>query len=98
VGGGRLVGSQPDEVAEEPFIDVFRALLVKEDWWLLLGLLLVPFMVLEMWGNWGCGDWTGVLGLGKQEEVEGMPPAGLLALSLPESLSSSPLLFKPSLW
>lgn len=53
-GGARAVAwlaHQPDEVAEEPFIDVFRALLVKEDWWLLLGLLLVPFMVLEMWGN-----------------------------------------------
>lgn len=50
-GGARVVAwlsHQPDEVAEEPFIDVFRALLVKEDWWLLLGLLLVPFMVLEM--------------------------------------------------
>lgn len=76
----------------------FRALLVKEDWWLLPGLLLVPFMVLEMCGNCGWGDWTGVLGLGRQEEVEGSPPAGLLALSLPESLSSSPLLLRPSRW
>lgn len=25
------LAGQPDEVAEEPFIDVFRALLVKED-------------------------------------------------------------------
>lgn len=36
-------------------------------------------------------------GLGKQEEVEGIPPAGLLALSLPESLSSSPAFVSPSL-
>lgn len=77
--GGSRPGRQPDEVAEEPFMEDFRALLVKEDWWLLPGLLLVPFMVLEMCGNCGWGDWTGVLGLGRQEEVEGSPPAGLLA-------------------
>lgn len=89
---------QPDEVADDPFIDDFRGLLAKEDWWFPLGLLLVPFIVLEMWGNCGWGDCTGVLGLGKQEEVEGIPPAGLLALSLPESLSSSPVFGSPSLW
>lgn len=39
---------QPDEVADDPFIDDFRGLLAKEDWWFPLGLLLVPFIVLEM--------------------------------------------------
>ena len=77
-------------------MEALRALLVKDEWWLLLGLPPVPFIVLEIWGNWGCGDCTGVLGLSKQDEVEAVPPAGLLAFSLPESLSRSPLLFKPS--
>lgn len=40
--------TQPDEVADDPFIEDFRGLLAKEDWWLPLGLLLVPFIVLEM--------------------------------------------------
>lgn len=77
-------------------MDAFRVLLVKEAWWLPLGLPLVPFIVLEMWGNWGWGDCTGVLGLSTQDDVEGVPPMGLPAFSLPESLSRSPLLCKPS--
>lgn len=82
----------PDEVAEEPLRDIFLALLMKGFWWLELGVELVPLMVVEMWGNWGWGDWIGVLGFGMQAEVEGTPPAGLPALSLPESLSRSPLM------
>lgn len=90
--------SQPEEVAEEPLREAFRALLEKEGWWLLPGLPPpVPLMALEMCGNCGCGDWTEAAGLSRHlEEVDGAAPAGLLALSLPESLSSSPLWFKPS--
>lgn len=77
-------------------MDVFRVLLVKEAWWLPPELPLVPFIVLEMWGNWGWGDCTRVPGLSMQDDVEGTPPVGLPAFSLPESLSRSPLLCKPS--
>lgn len=40
-------------------------------------------------------DWTGVLGLGSGEDVDGAP-AGLLAWSLAESLSERLALLKPS--
>lgn len=45
-------------------------------------------------GICGCGDWAGVPGLGKEDEVDAAP-AGLPALSLAESLSGPdlPVLF-----
>ncbi len=83
----------PDDV-EDPFSAIFRTLLPNVN--CRLGLVIVvPLIGLEIWVRWGCEGWTSVLGLGSGEEVDGTP-AGLLALSLAESLSERFVLFTPS--
>lgn len=86
---------QPEDT-EEPLTDGFRGLfLLNGIWWLVLE---DPFIVVDIWGKCEWGDCPGVQGLGSDEDVDGAA-AGLLALSLPESLSKSPLvLFTPSCW
>lgn len=91
----------PEEV-DEPFTETFRGLLALLNW--VKGRLGVgeaavgvPLTLLGPCGSCGCGDWAGVPGLGRDEDVDGAP-AGLPALSLAESLSGPdlPALFCPS--
>lgn len=88
--------SHPED-AEEPFSEAFRGFFPKGKGLVGAGAEAeAPLTGLEMWGKCGCGDCTGVPGLGKEEEVEGTA-AGLQALSLAESLSADrPVLFWPS--
>lgn len=76
----------------EPLWEVLQTLLLKGVWPLWPTLAETPLMV-EMWGKLGCVDWTGVFGLGIEDDVDGAATIlGLFGLSLLESLSVSGLL------
>lgn len=83
-----FIASHPRQL--EPLREALQALL-KGAWPFGPTLAETPLSV-EIWGKLGCEGWTGVLGLGREEDVEGAAAAGLFGLSLLESLSVSGLL------
>lgn len=79
---------------EDPFSAVFRTLFPKLN--CRFGLVIVePLIGLDILVKLAGEGCTSVLGLGSGEDVEAAP-AGLLALSLAESLSERFVLFTPS--